>query len=67
VDDQKERKCKCRVCTYYKEYLTHLEKINDPKTRLFFEDMYERLCHVETDYAFELARNEDLRKVGLIN
>lgn len=46
--------CRCPVCVYAGEVDCELAKL-DEGARAFFEDMYSRLTHAETDRDWNLA------------
>ena len=47
--------CDCEVCKYGRLVQENLDNLPEPQ-RIFFEDMYERLCHAEDDVAYYKAR-----------
>lgn len=44
--------CECEVCKYGRLVQENLANLPEPQ-RVFFEDMYERLCNTENDLAVQ--------------
>lgn len=56
--------CECEVCKYGRLVMANLTDLPEPQ-KMFFENMYERLCHAENDVAYYKAKlNGDWPEIG---